>query len=207
MNKTIIAASLLLSTFAASALLAGETRQLSTEIEVSPSTIAMLDVRVGNIDIRPSKDNNIHIDIKISESEEWFSDNIQNAELAIKEKDDRIMIRVGPEGKEYEENWTVYLPAVKKLDLDVGVGEADIEDINTDMNVDVGVGTIQIRGNQQDFSKIKVESGIGDTRIKAEDGKNFSERHLVGGTSFWEGSGQHSIQADVGVGDASIRLN
>ncbi|WP_062270780.1 hypothetical protein [Endozoicomonas arenosclerae] len=206
MKKIIVATGLLITALSTTCLIADDSKQLSTEIEATPSTIAMLDVRVGHIDVRPSKDNNIHVEVKIRESDEWFKDDIQKAELAIREKGDRILIEVGPDGKEYQEEWTVYLPAIKKLNLDVGVGEADIEDINTDMSVDVGVGSIKVSATQLNYSDVKAESGIGNTRISADTGKSFSERHLVGGTSFWEGSGQHSMSIDVGVGDASVKL-
>ena len=99
------------------------------------------------------------------------------------------------------------VPARMDLDLDMGVGDLRVTDVEGDMHVELGVGDAQIRTAASSVRSVDVQAGVGDADVIA--GGSHARRHgFVGSTASWdEGRGRSSVTLHVGVGDATVRVD
>jgi len=190
-----------ISTFAASEL------TLTKDIEVNDINEIKLDAHVGTVKLSKSQDNFIHIYVKVSESDEWslFKSSPDEAELAIKNDGKRIEVSLNND--EYNEEWQIEIPSSVHVDADLGVGEMIIEGISSNLSADVGVGEIQIDGTANNYRAVTAQAGVGDAVIKSDAGQQEEVRALVSKQVSWSGEGSSTMDVEVGVGEASIKLN
>jgi hypothetical protein len=89
----------------------------------------------------------------------------------------------------------------------MGVGELDIENLTGDVEAELGVGDLEIRGDSGDFRKVSAEVGVGDASLRTRSGR-VQGRGFIGRELLWnEGHGPSAIRAHVGVGEASVMLD
>lgn len=99
------------------------------------------------------------------------------------------------------------VPARMDLDLDMGVGDLKVADIEGDLHVELGVGDAEIRTAASAVRSVDVEAGVGDAGVIAA-GNKVRRHGFVGSTASWdEGRGRSSVSLHVGVGDATVRVD
>ena len=187
--------------------LAKSEKVIEEVFEVGNIEQLVLDAGVGTVDVLPSTDGKIHVYVKVTESDSWvlFGNDPDDAELTVKQRGERIRFSLTED--DVGEEWQVAVPALASVSINLGVGEAKIKDINSDIDLDVGVGQATVRALAANFGKAKLESGVGETRIRADSGRESNQRAMVSDESVWTGSGEHRIDIDVGVGEASVTLD
>ena len=100
----------------------------------------------------------------------------------------------------------VLVPRSLAAELNMGVGKADVAGIERDLDLELGVGELAVRGSQAHFRDVEAESGVGDATIETRLGR-VRERGFIGHSARWsEGGGTSFIRAHVGVGQASVDL-
>lgn len=100
----------------------------------------------------------------------------------------------------------VLVPHALAASLNMGVGKCDVTGMTRDLELEMGVGELHVRGEQTDYRDAEAESGVGDASIDTRDGR-IRERGFIGHEAHWsEGRGAGSIRAHVGVGEANIDL-
>ena len=99
------------------------------------------------------------------------------------------------------------VPAHMDVDLDMGVGDLKVADIEGDLHVELGVGDADIRASSAAVRSVDAQAGVGDAVVIA--GGSRARRHgFVGATASWdEGRGRSSVRLHVGVGDATVRVD
>lgn len=99
------------------------------------------------------------------------------------------------------------VPARMDLDLDMGVGDLRVADMEGDLHVELGVGDAEIRASSAAIRSVDVQAGVGDAGVIAKGGQ--VRRHgFVGSTASWdEGRGRSNVSLHVGVGDATVRVD
>lgn len=166
-----------------------------------------IDGGAGEVRIRASADDQIHVHVRLSRSDSgWFSAKPTFETLNLDSERAGKTLNLKVEGKNFGEDWDVELPAGLAVSVDSGVGDVRIEGVSGDIEVDHGVGDVRITASAEDIAAIDLDSGVGSTRVIGGDAK-ASRRTLVGSDVKWEGAGHQHIHADVGVGDANVRLN
>ena len=99
------------------------------------------------------------------------------------------------------------VPANTDLDLDMGVGDLKVADVEGDLHVELGVGDASIRTSSRTVSRVDAQAGVGDADIIAS-GSRIRRHGFVGGTASWdEGRGRSAVTLHVGVGDATVRVD
>jgi len=103
----------------------------------------------------------------------------------------------------------VKIPANLDFELDMGVGEVDIEGLRGNLDLELGVGELTIDAKSKDLHSINLDVGVGEAEIYGGDRHVEGRRSfLVGSEVYWaEGKGDKSIKVDVGVGEATVRLD
>jgi len=180
---------------------------LTKEIALDNISHLVLDAHVGSVKLSASNDNQIHIYVKVSSKDGWslFKSNPEDAELKIDNDGQRIKVSLNDD--EYGEEWKIEIPQLDSIDADLGVGEMTIKGLSANMSVDVGVGEVTIYSVADAYGSAKAESGVGAASVHSAIGQAKQNRSMVSEEVSWVGKGQYSIDVEVGVGDASIKLN
>ena len=97
------------------------------------------------------------------------------------------------------------VPRALATRVEMGVGTLDVRDMTGPLNLDLGVGEMAVRLAAEHYAEAKATAGVGDASIDAPGKTNDSG--FIGRTARWSaGAGPHTVDAHVGVGDASVRL-
>ena len=100
----------------------------------------------------------------------------------------------------------ILVPRALAAELNMGVGKAQVSGLERDLDVELGVGELSVRGVQAHYRDVEAESGVGDASIETRGGR-IRERGFIGHSAHWgEGVGTSLIRAHVGVGEATVDL-
>ena len=99
----------------------------------------------------------------------------------------------------------VLVPRRLATRVEMGVGQLSVTSMSADLDLDLGVGELDVRGVADHYGTARAEVGVGDATIRGQ-GTRSHERGFIGHTSRWQGDGSKSIHAHVGVGEADIIL-
>lgn len=102
----------------------------------------------------------------------------------------------------------VRVPRTSSVDVKMGVGALEIEDLSEDLAVDMWIGDLSLRMAEADVHSVMMDAGIGDAEIHAF---GHAGRHhrplLVGKEVTWtDGSGGARVDLDLQIGAISVKL-
>ncbi|GAB3018155.1 hypothetical protein [Bowmanella dokdonensis] len=185
-------------------VLAKDEVTLQDRLPAGSATLFVLDVPVGEVQIEAYEGTDIEYRVKVREADGgWFSSfDRDDVEVRQSSSSDRIKLEVDLEDTEQE--WHVKVPSHLNLILELGVGEMNIENASRDLDVEVGVGSIDVSLAGKDYRRIELEAGVGEADLKGF--TNYSsDRAIVSEEVSWRGEGHYEIKAKVGVGEVEVR--
>ncbi len=207
MKKTLLATSLIAVLLSATAI-AQDEKRIVENIKLSAGKNLDINFPVGNLEVEITDGDQIEIEIELKPSkgnwDKWFSSgkNLSDIELKKTDRNNKLVLEIDEEN--INQKWHVKVPKTAALDIDLGVGNVEIDDLANSAEIDVGVGSVDIDTAINDFKEIDLESGVGDTRISGLSGNSSEKRKMVSSTSEYFGSGVYQIEVEVGVGDAKV---
>lgn len=103
----------------------------------------------------------------------------------------------------------VEVPRANSVEVKMGVGELEIEDLRRDLSVDMWIGDATIRMAEADVHSVLLDTGIGDGEIySAGHGGRERRPFLVGKEIAWtSGQGAARVDLDLQIGDISVELH
>jgi hypothetical protein len=115
-------------------------------------------------------------------------------------------IRKNAPGQHVTAEARILVPRALAAQAHMGVGKATITGLTRDVDVELGVGELFVRGAESDFRDAEAEAGVGDVSLQTRSG-HVADRGFIGHRANWsEGRGESSVHARVGVGHASVSL-
>jgi len=202
--------SALVMALSATTVMAEDVKVLEKVIDAKSFTKLVLDVPVGEINVKASKGSDISLVIELEPDEDWLgrSSDLSDAQISISDDGSTLKLKVDLEDDDdVEQSWTVMMPADMAISLNLGVGSVEIDDLTSDIKVDVGVGEVDVAVNTSLYDSIKLDAGVGDTSIKGGKGRYERDQVLVTSSSQLHGEGKKELEANVGVGDIEVRDN
>ena len=159
---------------------------LSESIDLSSNAKVHFEIAVGSIQIETYDGDTMKLDIEVKESDnDWFSSaDLDDVELKVTGDSDNIALEIDVE--DVVQTWIVKLPKTANVEIDLGVGEVEIE-LASD-----------------NYHEIELESGVGGADLDGFRGAD-RERNMVNESIEWRGTGEYEIEVDVGVGDIDVR--
>ncbi len=98
------------------------------------------------------------------------------------------------------------VPRTLATHAEMGVGRLEMTGLAGNIDVNLGVGDLDLRAEQRDFRSVNASAGVGDATVDARGGRTRGVG-FVGHTANWdEGQGRSEITAKVGVGKVAVRL-
>lgn len=198
--------------FAATAAVTAGTSYANNEASVSHE-ISMADINhvvlnnsVGSIYVSEGEGDHMQLRVEFEGKRSGMLrrvKDVSDADVTIQERRGVLTVSFGE--KNVEATWYVTMPSVAKLNVDLGVGMADISVSATAVMLDVGVGDGKVTGKLEYAGALNADVGVGAATIHG--GQDVrSSRAIVAETSSGRGNGEYPISVSVGVGDAGIRL-
>lgn len=189
-------------------------RVLDTSKPAAGIKEVVLEVGVGDVEVIADAGATItaHVEIERKGGAFWglrsSRGEIEALDIDARVEDRTMTLRLRPESRHnrnYSENWTVRLPANCAVKIEQGVGNAVVRDVAGDLDVELGVGDIEIDGLYVSFGRINAECGVGDVTVRTPEKRERGEG-FVGHEVRTKGTGSAALNAEAGVGDVTIRL-
>lgn len=176
---------------------------LEETISIDANSSIKVEVPVGSLMIETYDGEDIIVEVEVKESDNgWFnSADLDDAEIDIDKSGKSVHLEIDME--DVVQKWEMKIPRDAHLDIDLGVGELDIEGFERDANIDVGVGEVDIELSGDNYREIELESGVGGVDL---DGfRNIKDkRKLVSESVEWQGQGEYQLNVDIGVGEVEV---
>ena len=161
---------------------------------------------VGSLEINTHDGNEVKVTIELEEKNNgWFDDSDNLDELTLDSEQTANKLTLSLDNDDVQQNWLVSVPLSLAVNLDLGVGDIEINDFANSADIEVGVGAVRIDSQSDDYKYISLDSGVGDTRISGLKSDAKTSRKMVSSESEYTGSGTHTIKIEVGVGDIKIK--
>jgi hypothetical protein len=199
----LVACGLVLSTSA----MAASSKRIQQQIDAADLVHVDFEISIAEIDIEVYDGDSIELDLHIEADRDWWifgRNDIDDVELQVDRNGEQLKLRLDDD--DIEQEWVVRLPAHLAVSMDIGVGEVQFSDFANNLNMELGVGSMQLNvAEGVDFESIHLKVGVGDTSVRGFDNGSDNERSFVGADSWYHGDGEFVIEVEVGVGDARVR--
>lgn len=207
---------LLISVLAAAAgcTAGGETvRTLNQSWAFQPGQRIYLDVPIGEITVVGIDSGPVSLDLRVRCSQ-WrrrCPADAEDVEIRSRKLDRALRLEVeglprwavGALSIEAELN----VPHGAPVLVDLGVGEVEVHGVRSDIDVDVGVGAVEIALDADWISAVEAHTGIGASTVHRSGDVIEGQRSLLGDELRWSlGQGESRIFVEVGVGDVDVDL-
>ena len=162
---------------------------------------------VGRFEIVPSDSKEMRITVEIEANEHGFfrrGVDVDDMDIKVKERGDTLYLEF--DEKHVSAEWLVEMPAVERTSVEMGVGEVRLEIGATELDVDLGVGDINVYAPENAVGRINLDVGVGDAKVRGGEVIR-KESAFISQSIRAEGKGSNRMSVDVGVGDISVRLN
>lgn len=167
-----------------------------------------IEFSVGELEVEIWDGDSIELDIELTSERNWLSwrrRKVEDIELEVRTSGDELFLGID-EGK-LNQHWVVKMPAKLALDVELGVGEIRIDGLDNNLAVELGVGEIEVITATDNFDHIDASVGVGDATLRGFGSGTENERSFVSADAHYEGRGDYTIEVELGVGDALVRLD
>jgi len=207
--KKLLIASGIIATLLSSSVIADTQKRIVESLTLSADQSLDIKFPVGSVDIEIVDGDQLEIEIELkpqnSNWNSWFSSNKDLSAIKLKKNISNSHVTLEIDEDDLNQEWHIKVPRSAEIDIDLGVGNVDIDNLANSAEIDVGVGSVIIDTDSDDFKRIDLESGVGDTRISGFSGDSSQKRQMVSSSSAYTGSGLYRIEVEVGVGDVKVR--
>ena len=190
-------------------------RELKRSFSLEADQAVRLDLSVGEIRVEGADIETIEAELRIECR--WGDDEdcdrlLEKVELEARSTSRRLIVEIVSDSSwrktklEIEGDFRV--PRGATLEVDMGVGELDIEGVTGDLSADLGVGELSIRVPAAAVRSVGLDAGVGEAKLLGAGTFVEGRRSmLVGSEVFWDhGEGEARVRADVGVGEVTVYL-
>ena len=186
----------------------------AAKTEVKEYTFDLADIEKVNIHASVGSIHIIHTDSKKvsvvleirQQNRHWFSRDIDldGVELQSNTRGKRLSLRQDDEDLNID--WTLELPTVAETSIELGVGKIDGKLENTKVNINLGVGEVELSMPVATTGEVNLKTGVGDATLHGGDSKHNSKRSFVSQEVEGNGSGNNNVNLKVGVGHILLSL-
>lgn len=163
------------------------------------------DIPIGEVELETHSGDNVKLEVTVSiKDDNWFSDDdLSDTEMQIEADGNDVYFSVNK--KENQQDWKILLPETASIELDVGVGSINIEGVERTLNVDLGVGEIEVDMAGKNYRRIDLDSGVGEVQISGLENTRV-ETSIVSESLDWRGEGEYKLDIEVGVGGIDVKF-
>lgn len=172
------------------------------------------EISVAEVVVSPGADGiRIEIEAECRHSGRECDEALEDLELTDRTRGDVLLVELDGFPKwgkgRLEIEATISLPKDFDFDIDLGVGDLEIDGLLGELDVELGVGKVDIAVPVKHLRSVNIDVGVGEAEILGAETRVEGRRSfLVGSEVYWAGGeGDKRIRVDVGVGEATVRLD
>jgi hypothetical protein len=152
---------------------------------------------VGDLHIRRGDSDKIVLHYTIKSKRE---SNVKNARVNFDVHGNDASLELhGPSTGNTQFDVELEVPAQTNLDIRSKVGDLEVDGVEGDKDLELGVGDIRVSRESSTYHLVRASSGIGD--VNSDYGETSG---WLGKTLHYHGDGKYELRAHVGVGDITL---
>lgn len=172
-----------------------------------------LNFPVGELRIEGSDSDAVQLTVRIhcKRRADWCEERADDLDFDARTRGDRLVIDIDGyswwgDTDDYWIEAVVQAPRGLNLDIDMGVGELEINDMHADLDVSLKVGEATVRMPQDKIQRVSARVTIGEATLNGND-EHQSVSGFLGRQLRWtRGHGDARVEVNIGVGELSFRL-
>ena len=172
-----------------------------------------LEFPIGELRVIPSDESRVRFDLRVrckGRSDERCEELANKLRLESDDTGGTLSLKLDGYPKWHGKGFTAMgelrVPRALAVRIEMGVGQLEIEGLEGDLDVELGVGQAELRMPRAHVREVSVDTGIGDASISGAGASTASSRFLGTRVSWTQGRGTSDIRLHVGVGEGSVRL-
>ena len=170
-----------------------------------------IDAGVGVLDVEPSEDNELHIEVELEGNRKGFFSHrkrdVTDLDIKTSVRNGTLYVELNDDDyDDLEVHWRVSLPSLERTYLDLSVGQINAVVGATELEVELGVGEANVTVPEMYVGDVEVDVGVGSAKLKGAENTK-SDRAIVSEEVVGNGLGDRKLKVDVGVGEANVRLS
>ncbi len=192
-----------------------EVKSLSEEFDASGYEGITLEVSVGAVHIKGADVDQVLAEVRVRCPRRMdldeCRDRADDVEITADDSRGKLVLEVRglskwrSRGMNVDVHFTV--PEDLPFELDMGIGEVEIVDLRSDLKVDLGIGEVSIRMDEEVVGSVTLDNGIGESNLLYSDGKQSTSGFLGGKEVVWNrGPGTHEVIVELNIGEIEVRL-
>ncbi len=205
--SSLLVISAAFSTLAITSAQADSDRTLSQLYAYSGQQV-LLDIDVGSVEVFATDEQEIRVEVIVSQTETswftlWGSADISGIELDVDQSATKVTLKLN-EQDDIKQEWKIYLPRQAAVNLNIGVGNVEVSNMENDIDIDLGVGHAQVKHNII-YHSTSLESGVGEVSVENLGERVAVERNFVRQAYYnEEQTGFGQLNVNVGVGQIEV---
>lgn len=187
-------------------VLADTTRTLTETFDVADLDTLELEISVAELDVEIVDGTELELEIYLEAQRRFFGlrrGSTDDIELQTRRSPSKLYI--GLDERHVEQHWVLLVPRHLALSINLGVGEVNIDKLENDLEMEIGVGAVRVDIVEAAFGTIELQTGVGDAVIRGMTERADNERSFISADAYYTGTGEHHLRIDLGVGDALVR--
>jgi len=208
-------------------------RTINENFDPAGHEAVVFDLNVGEMKVTGSDEAQIRAEIRVrcsrGRDRSKCESRAEDVELTSSTRRGKLYLEVEGTGlwrsRDVQVEVTLVIPNSMPLELEVGTGEASLEDLGAslilemgvgeatltnlsgDVTVDMGIGDITLTMPESAVAEVVLDNGIGETELRHKEGRNAVEGLLGGTDVHWKsGPGSHVVKIDLNIGAITVRL-
>ena len=209
LSSSFLIAALLVST---PALAADEVRNLAESVPVDGARGLEIDLPVGQLLLEGADGDAVEVtmSVRCEEEKERCRERAEKIRLVTDRRDDLVVLKV--EGLTrgtaagVDVKLLVTAPRTLRAEMDLAVGKVAVRDMAADLEIDLGVGDVEVRMARTDVKRVELDAGVGETTLRTDLGEIEGSGIVGSGLTWSQGQGSASVEIDTGVGQIVVDL-
>lgn len=205
--SSVMVISAAFSSLAVTAASAETTKSLSQTYAYTGQEV-VLDMDIGSAKFIATDEQVIRVEVVVTPSESswftlWSSADVDDIELNVIEASTEIELKLTQQD-DVKQEWVVYLPRDAEVNLNVGVGQVEVLNMENNIDIDLGVGHAEIN-HEILYSLVSLESGVGEVSVNLQGQSVKVDRNFVMQSYHnEEQTGFGQLNVNVGVGQIDV---
>ncbi|MCG7588386.1 hypothetical protein [Photobacterium sp. OFAV2-7] len=189
-------------------VVAKDKRTFTGSIDASEQALhkLVMEVPVGMVNVQVVDDGAVTYRVDVEDnSSGWsfFATDLDALVLSTQVTDQALHLMIDEDG--ISQDWTLTVPKDLALQLQLGVGNVEINGFSQTLSADIGVGSAWVGVNSTDYEHVRAAVGVGEIQVHGfEQGNLVKERVIVSDQLTITGTGRNHINIEIGVGDVNL---
>ena len=189
-----------------------EVRSFDREFDARGLDQLRLDIPLGALEIEGTSGDRIEVEVRIEchFRKSRCRDLAEDVDLVGSTFGDELVLELDglKKWKSLGMEFTIQVkaPATLELEVDFGVGSLDIRGFDNDITVDQGIGELNVTMAESQVESVDIDAGVGEANMRYAGGR-LETSGIFGNDLRWnDGTGTARVRLELGIGEVDLRL-